>query len=431
MLRLFLATILFLLKSNSARKTYYSSSNRPVLNCKPQIGTVNCQIFCRYCYSEHHNLKRENEVSNNDRASSSAYYRKNHEFLNKDPGLTLKQKMAKEFNCDVRGQINGVVVTQMDWCQCEKLTYCENMVGKGAFRPAMSEAENLDGRTIIILDESSSISNKIKLKTSHHNKNQKSKLHDKYSQFKNFVVSSYNSWLDGYRHKKNSKINYVHDKLTLIKYNEKLSIQHSNNKTLAKNLDLTCSYNPQKKAKFRDALGCTLLLHRNECNNKLVIFSDGENDGVKFNDNNGSGNHEISKVWNDRKDKHTRQLYEMIQDVRTRGWQIHYISTYAWNEKVGVMQAPLHLYLRDLLKNQEKSRVFAVDRSQEKIEYWNYHHMDASTELISFFDTEKWDNYYLWNIAMTPRSMPNITILGYQGMKDALQEIDLVDHAIN
>jgi len=262
-------------------------------------------------------------------------------------------------------------------CDCELTNYCVQTLKRGNWKTSLKSADAHKGRTIVIIDESASISNKRALAgvADAYGGRGFSRVTGVVTQF---VVKSYNKWLEYLRDSKEVKReDWVHDRLTVLKFNEEFEIMHTNAKDEAQKLNRDCNYYPERNTKLRDAIGCVAHMYQNECNNKVIMFSDGEeNSSVEF------SRDEIAK--NGGLDPIKTKYYELLKN---RGWNLFY--AYTWKTAPDV-HSILHDELSQLVD--ASTNIFELTRDEATLLSW-LHQEDKGVEFSSypsFFNTDMW-----------------------------------------
>merc|ERR1719220_461360 len=262
-------------------------------------------------------------------------------------------------------------------CKCDLTAYCVETLKRGNWKTSLKSADAHKGRTIVIIDESASISNKRALAgvADAYGGRGFSRVTGVVTQF---VVKSYNKWLEYLRDSKEVKReDWVHDRLTVLKFNEEFEIMHTNAKDEAQKLNRDCNYYPERNTKLRDAIGCVAHMYQNECNNKVIMFSDGEeNSSVEF------SRDEIAK--NGGLDPIKTKYYELLKN---RGWNLFY--AYTWKTAPDV-HSILHDELSQLVN--ASTNIFELTRDEATLLSW-LHQEDKGVEFSSypsFFNTDMW-----------------------------------------
>lgn len=335
--------------------------------CPKSTGTVNCQVYCKYC---------------------------------ENPSIlaALDSQLIPELNCHVEGQ--------KEKCACNKMQKCTNLLKTGSWKSSMKPSDAITGRTVVIIDESASI-NLLKKEASISDQHNTSLL------IKQFIIENYNKWLDQNKPKQANGPEYLHDKVSTLLFNEVFELYHTNTKETAKRLDHVCNYYPEKSTKFGDAITCAAHMYMNECNVKFIMFSDGEENA--------------SNIFKDKaeleilKDLKKKQGWEFfyastrnrINDAPLARFQMMPIGRLEEKENV-LTEADLHNTFPALI---DEYHYFSIIRNSTSIEKWlqmnNVQYvMDlpenkgkthqeikeiiANNKYYSFFSTELWSDFSIW-----------------------------------
>jgi len=327
--------------------------------CKPQYGTVNCRVFCDYCssYSTVHGMGTDNKLLK-----------------------TIVEQSKPELNCNIPEQIEA--------CDCKLVQSCQKLTKLGDWKSGMTEEDTQKGRTLVLLDESASISEKSNIGW---RSNQHSGL------LKNYIIHNFNNWKEKLGKTPVDGEKYIHDKLTVMMFNEDFRILHTNKKETAKDLSALCNYYPERNTAFRDALGCAFHMYENECNVKVIVFTDGEENKSQL----------LTQT-----DENTNQLVNMVQNkIKNRGWEVNFISTLSKDDILQHAETdrvlPTVYKLAPTILSQ--SKILPMSRNQATIKAWlkadeSYKEDQKSDNPIglkqppSVFDTELWENHDVWTI---------------------------------